>query len=221
MRRASLAIALALAGCMRIYPDPELPDIELEWYDGSCREGIGDVHAVLSGIDDPALHFEATVPCATAIVAFPDVDRAHYHVDATLLDTAGAEFATWYDEVDVRNGVDVRSSMYFGDGGNLRVGWTFEDGESCESLDVDLVMAYFTPQRPPFEPWDYPVPCRAHAVFASLPEGDFTVRLVAQDKRMGTAVAASAESPVFTVAPEPAFTNVGNLVLARCGDACP
>lgn len=204
---------------MRIYPDPELPDIQLDWSIEDCREGTGDVRVTLTGIDDPDTVLEATVPCTDTLAVFPDVARERYLLNGTLLDMTGAEYAGWYDELDLRNGIDARTYLYFGGGGNVRVGFTFEPGESCDSLGIRVVTGRFTPQRPPFESWELPVACQAHAVFATLPEEAFTVRLVAFDTT-GT-IAAAPESPVFTPPPAPALTNLGNLVLARCNPSCP
>ncbi|NVB78478.1 MAG: hypothetical protein HOV81_08810 [Kofleriaceae bacterium] len=216
MRRAS--VVLVLGGCMRIYPDPELPDIELEWGSDVCREGTGDVRVELTGIDDPDTILGTTVPCTDSVAIFPDVARERYRATGMLLDTTGADYAGWYDELDLRNGIGVRRGMYFGSG-NVRVGFTFEMGESCASLGTPVIVGRFTPQRQPLHPWDLPVACEARAVFAILPEEAFTVTLLARDST--ASVVATAESPVFTPPPEPAFTNLGNLVLARCGTSCP
>ena len=54
MRRADVLITVALAslalgGCMRIYPDPELPDVVTQWDEIDCRPGTGKVVVALVG----------------------------------------------------------------------------------------------------------------------------------------------------------------------------
>ncbi|MBL0219514.1 MAG: hypothetical protein IPQ07_37305 [Myxococcales bacterium] len=72
MRRVDrLALAaLGLTGCMRIYPDPELPDVTVLWGEQDCRDGTGNVAITLTGVDTPSTA-TTTVPCTDHTVAFP------------------------------------------------------------------------------------------------------------------------------------------------------
>ena len=201
---------------MKIYPDPELPDIEATWYDGDCREGTGDVRVEVTGIDDPTDHLEAAAPCIDARLAFPDVARERYHVVGTLLDDAGAPFSAWDAIVDLRNGIGQRVDLYFGGGANVRVTWMFDAGASCESLGASTVVGRFTRAGNP-QPYGVPALCQAGAVFASLPEGPFTVELRAL---AATGVVAPSVPTPRDVMPA-GLTSVGPLTLTPCDAPCP
>lgn len=218
MRRAELILlaCAALGGCMKIYPDPELPDLEVSWSEIDCREGTGDVVVAVAGVDDPTDVLDARVPCTDAQVELPDVARERFHVTGTLLDAAGAPFAVWESDADLRDGISERVSLFLGGGSNVRVGWVFDMGASCESLGVFTVGALFrSPDAP--GPFTMSSLCSSGAVFASLPGGMFTVELRA---RTVEGIVAASQPMDFEVASS-GLTNVGPLTLSPCGAACP
>lgn len=86
-RWAAVAIALALGGCMRIYPDPELPDVLVEWsVEFECSEDTERVVVSLSAIDPAAEVGMVTVPCGDAGVRFDDVAPQRYRLAIRLED---------------------------------------------------------------------------------------------------------------------------------------
>ena len=202
---------------MKIYPDPELPDIEAEWYEGDCRAGTADVELVLVGIDDPAFREQLVVPCTDIKATFADVPRERFTLQSALRSTTGAPFAMYEQELDLRNGLDQRAYLYFGGASNVRVSWTFDMGATCASLGADFVRLDFaSPQFP--EPLVQTWICEASPYFGSLPDGTYTIvaRVIAHE----TTVAASPPSPEVTVTFD-GFTDAGTLVLSPCGSACP
>src|ERR1051325_8713627 len=85
--RASLVAVIALGGCMRIYPDPDLPDVEVSWTKDDCAPGTGDVVVSLVGVDTPSYRSDVTVACNTLKTTYNDVARERYRVEGQLLDT--------------------------------------------------------------------------------------------------------------------------------------
>lgn len=202
---------------MKIYPDPELPDIEATWFAEDCRVGTGDVALTLTGVDTPTFRAELTVACAATKATFVDIPRERYKLDATLRTTAGDEFASYEQDFDLRNGLDKRADMYFGGFANVRVAWAFEAGSSCESLGAELVTVEFS--NPDLgEPFGLSAPCQESVLFATLPDGLFTALARAESQQATVAVSPVSDEFELTV---DGLTDVGTLVLAPCGADCP
>src|SRR5262249_45758768 len=53
LRRSDLLVLAGLAGCMRIYPDPELPDLTVEWDEFECMDATADIAITVTGVDTP------------------------------------------------------------------------------------------------------------------------------------------------------------------------
>jgi hypothetical protein len=217
LRRADvLAMSTLLAalagGCMRIYPDPELPDLEVTWFEGDCRPGTGDVVVTLIGLDEDTRD-ERTVACSAASTTFEDVPRQRYRIEGVLLDDSGATFVDGLQEVDLRNGLDSTVYLYFGAVANFRVAWTFDMGATCTSLGAELIEVAFLPSG--FTSY---ATCFEGAYFGSPGNGTYTVilRAIAAD----AVVAVSPESAPFTLM-SPLFTDIGTLALTPCGASCP
>src|SRR5215213_2108771 len=87
-----LCIAL-LAGCMKIYPDPELPDIEVQWSVQSCPSENAMVSITLEGVDDAAVQRLITVACTASSATIEDVARQRYKLVGSLFNEAGEESA--------------------------------------------------------------------------------------------------------------------------------
>lgn len=216
-RLALLVTAIALAGCMRIYPDSELPDVEVEWFDTDCREGTGDVALSLIGIDDLAFREDLVVPCSDTKAVFADVARERYGLEGALRSATGEMLVTDQREIDLRTGLDERVELYFGGFSNARVAWTFDMGASCASLAVDTIVFEFSSSVFP-EPAVFQTFCGLSQYFVSLPDGVYTV--VARAVTNMTTVAVSPASPEVTVSFD-AFSDFGTLVLSPCGSSCP
>jgi hypothetical protein len=201
---------------MKIYPDPELPDIEVEWYDGDCRDGTGDVKLTLSGLDDTTLREEVTVACSSVKATFTDVPRERYRLEGALLDASGEEFNRSETELDLRNGIDEHTSLYFGGFSNYRVAWTFDMGATCESLGVDAVQIEFAVDDLPVYGGSWP--CRLSPSFGNAPDGIYSVTALALSGM--TTVAVSPALPDVAIDFE-SFVNLGTFVLTPCGAECP
>lgn len=206
------ASSLVLGGCMRIYPDPELPDIELSWFDDDCREGTSDIAVTLSGVDEPS-QLDATVPCSDLRVTFKDVARQQYRLEAALLNDDGTIFSRFRDQIDLRDGSDKRVPLYLGGGAYFRVAWTFDMDATCASLGANGIAIDLVPS-------DFPLMTRCDATpfLGLIGSGTFSVRLRALAN--WTTVAVSPQLDDVVVAP-PAFTDLGTLTLSPCGTACP
>ncbi|CAN5748781.1 hypothetical protein BH11MYX3_BH11MYX3_30250 [soil metagenome] len=201
---------------MKIYPDPELPDIQVEWGDQDCRAITGNVAVTITGVDSASTE-TMTVPCSDLRVTFADVARERFHIAGALLDLAGNVFSTNDSDVDLRNGFNESVGLYFDGFSNFRVAWTFEGGTTCQSLGVTYVAISFSlPDEPDVVAFEYP--CELTRVAAQAPEGTFTARMRAFAGE--AVVAASEETAPFEVTPE-GLTDFGTLTLVPCGAACP
>jgi hypothetical protein len=217
LRRASLLI-VALTGCMKIYPDPELPDIEVGWVDQDCRDNTRDVRVTVTGLDTDSTT-TTTVPCADQVVYFRDVARERFHVDGALLDLAGNVFITSDGgDVDLRNGFNQDTGLFFQAFSNFRVTWTFDGGSSCASLAAYGVAIVFSlPGMPDID--GYQVPCEFPELTGMVAADTYTAHLQAYAGDQ-TIVAVSPETAPFVIA-EDGFTDLGTLTLTPCGAACP
>lgn len=112
MRRTELLFSLLLAGCMRIYPDPELPDVKVAWFAEERCEG-NHVEITLTSFDSDAVVARAA-PCVDQEATLADLVRERFHVEGVLRDAAGAELATSDGgEVDLRNGFNQSAGLFF------------------------------------------------------------------------------------------------------------
>jgi hypothetical protein len=212
-----IACVAALGGCMKIYPDPELPDVEVEWYDIDCRDGEGDVALTLIGVDDTTLRNQLTVPCSDLKATFKDVARQRYMLEGSLLDDTGVEFnRSPQMEIDLRNGIDEIAYLYFGGFSNFRIEWTFDMGATCGSLAVDGIQIEFaTEGQALYHAGTY---CQGTPHFGSAPDGIYTVTVRATAN--GTTVAVSPELPDVLIDFD-TFSDLGTVVLTPCGGDCP
>jgi hypothetical protein len=220
LRRAELVIlALALTGCMKIYPDPELPDVTAMWQEQDCRDGSGNVAITLTGVDTDSTT-TSTVPCKDLTVTFADIARLRYHVKGALLDLAGNELITSDGEdVDLRNGFDQSVGLYFEGFSNFRVAWVFDGGGSCASVGAQSVGIVFSlPGEPDIEAsqsW-----CEFPRITGMVIPDTYTAHLEAFSGQQRTVVAVSPETAPFVIT-QNGFTDIGTLTLTPCGAACP
>lgn len=206
---------------MRIYPDPELPDVVVEWFtEIDCANDSDRVVVSLSTVDPSAEVGMVAVPCRDGSVRLDDVARTRYHLAAHLEDPAGAVLGGYDTDIDLRDGLNERVSTFFGGarGSNFRVAWTFDMAASCEALSVTfMVLQASMPGGERLFFWN--APCEAPVFMnAILIDGTFT--LSARAIAAGTVVATSPESTPFAVTLG-AITDVGTLTLSPCGTACP
>jgi hypothetical protein len=216
----AVAAALAAGGCMRIYPDPELPDVVVEWQPQSCAEDTDRVTMTLSTLEPEAEVATITVPCADEGATLPDVARLQYHLTTRLEDQAGEVRSTSEEEFDLRDGRNERVFAFFDlrPPINFRVGWIFDPGASCASLAVTEMSVRVSEPGGPVR-FRYDAPCMPPDFLDMIPfPGVFTisVRAIATD----AVVATSPESAPFQIDPL-GFTDLGTLSLTPCGAACP
>jgi hypothetical protein len=206
-----------LSACMRIYPDPELPDLKVEWREDDCRAGTSDVTVTLDSMDSD-LVFDGRAACRVGKLAFDDLPREQYELHGLLLDTNDGVFSRTYDLIDLRSGSSQRSSLYFGGGSNLRVAWVFDMGASCESLGadamaIDLLPGGFT-QR---------AFCGNNPYFGFAGGGTFSVRLRAEIGGLfgdtPVTVAASAETAPTSFGN--GLVDLGTITVTPCEPDCP
>lgn len=206
---------------MRIYPDPELPDIKVEWFiDGDCVADTDRVAvSVMAG--DPAVEVaSATAPCADASLRLVNVARERYHVAATLEDAAGAMLGYYEEDIDLRDGLNERVSAFFGRGFEtlIRGAWTFDMGASCDSLSATQVTFQFAmPGEPAFA--FAGAPCAAGMVLQPVP---LLGTYIVSARAIGNngVVAVSPDSPPIAFSPAQ-LVELGTLVLSPCGASCP
>lgn len=220
-RWAVAAVALALGGCMRIYPDPELPDVVVEWHaEADCLDDGDRVLVSLSTADPVAEVGLAAVPCRDATVRFDDVARVRHRLAVRLEDAEGAVFGGNNGEVDLRDGLSERVFVFFGRApdSNFRVAWTFDMGASCEALSaLSVLLVASMPAGGPM--FYFHAPCDAPVFLNAIPlEGTYT--LTARAFSVDGVVAASPASAPFEVT-RGAITDLGTITLSPCGDACP
>jgi len=220
-RWTGVVIALAVGGCMRIYPDPELPDIVVEWFaDFDCSADGERVVASLSTGDPAGEVDRATVPCRDGSLRFTDVARVQYHLSAHVESTSGAVRGGYDTDIDLRDGLNERVSVFFGGTriDNFRVAWAFDMGASCETLFVTSMMVRAsTSSGELVSLWG--ASCKAPVFMNAIPSpGMFT--LSARAYAGNAVVASSLESPPFAVTPD-MITDFGTLTLSPCGAACP
>jgi hypothetical protein len=212
-RFAGVALAcVLLASCMRIYTDPELPDVEVSWYADSC-EDAGVVVVALVGLDDGS-RVEVTSACTGPEILFEDVQRARYRIEATLFDAAGNASLQAAEDADLRDGLDEQIDLYFSSYSSFRVAWVFDMGASCASLAVDAIALELLPDGERLVYSD----CRRTPTFGFHRNGTYTMQLRALSGSETVAIAP--ESAPFTLAPlEQA--ELGTMTLSPCAPSCP
>lgn len=215
--------ALSLGGCMRIYPDPELPDVLVKWEpEFTCEEDDERVVVSLSSVEPAAEVGTATVPCEDGSVRFDDVERIAYRVLARLEDQAGVVLGGDEREIDLRDGISEQIDAYFGrtPESNLRVEWAFDMGASCQSLGATRVVTIANMVGGgPFFFNDGA--CTIGVLMGVIPvEGTYTVRAWAIADEDGRTVAAAPASAPFAVSRDE-IAEPAPLTLSPCGSACP
>lgn len=204
---------------MKIYQDPELPDVKVEWFDGDCANAGGNVVIILDGQDDLTARYQATVPCTDLTTTFKDLPRQRFHVAGTLYDTDGAFYGMSETDVDLRNSFDATVSLYFGGFDNFLASWAFDMGATCASVQADDVMIVLTDQNnQPFSSAE--APCQVGQVSGNAPAGMYTVSGYALRFSDQSVVAASQPFGPFMIAPG-SRVDLGTITLSPCGSMCP
>lgn len=203
---------------MRIYTDPELPDVKVTWFDGTCNADIGDAALSMTGVDDTTEHHEMTVPCTALGATFVNVSRQRFHITGQLLDTSGGVYNAAEAEVDLRNGFDESVDLYFGAFDNYRIAWTFDMGATCGSIGADAVGIQFSQNGQVMFENDYPCPFGVST--GSAMKGVYTVGAEAFSFNGPTRAVALQPIPNAVITPGSQI-DLGTIVLTPCGASCP
>jgi hypothetical protein len=200
---------------MKIYTDPDLPDVTVSWYQSDCGSAA-DAEVTLTGTDQPSIDTQR-VACSELGVVFPNVPRQRFRVDGTLYDASGTGLNSAINEVDLRDGFGRDVTLYFGTFTNFRVEWTFDAGATCVSLGVPAVETDFTPPGMPVD-LSYQSPCEPSMLMAAVQSGTYSVQLKALVGQQTVAVS-QASAPLDIVSGTP--TDLGIITLTPCGASCP
>ena len=210
---------LALTGCMKIYPDPELPDLEVTWstpFERSC-DGGEEILVTVIGIDDPTTRLERAAACTDEKIKFADVARERFRIEGVLRAPDGTMLDTFEPtEADLRNGWDTEAYLWLPfDDGSFSVVWMFDMGESCESLSVQTIVIELADSLSP-EPFVFAADCVQSLHYGNAPVGSYTVVLSAL---AGTDIVAVSE-PREVELPRGMTTNIGSVLLVPCNGPC-
>jgi hypothetical protein len=212
-RLAGVALALVLlASCMRIYPDPELPDVVVSWFADECDQDTGDVVVALVGVDHSS-RVEMTSACTDNELTFKDVKRERYRVEATMFHRDGTVFLQSSWDADLRNGFDENVELYFSRFAGFRVAWTFDMGASCTSLGADAIALDLLPNGDQIY-----ADCRNTPYYGYTDIGTYMLRLRAVAGPQTVAI--SPESAPFTLTSLDPM-ELGTMTLSPCAPACP
>jgi hypothetical protein len=203
-----IAIAALLAGCMRIYPDLELPDLEVSWYIEDCADT--ELALALIGVDADRRYEARADACDMEGLALVDLARERYRLEGTVIESDGTLSGSALADVDLRAGNDDRAFLFLG-AGYLNIGWRFEMGATCGSLGADVVAIELAQDT------SYDVPCSFGSITLSPGPGTYTIRLRALAG--GTPVAASDALPGVVV--RRGFVDLGTITLVPCAGVCP
>jgi hypothetical protein len=213
----ALALALALAaGCMTIYPDPELPDVVVEWtIEEACTDGVVGVRVEVA--DELAQDFA----CADGIGRIEDVARTRHDVQVALLDGAqtivarAAPFA-----VDLRDGASRRERVwwFYRDEGLFRIAWRFAGGETCASLGITSVQINAYPDDPMLGSSGFGAPCTFGELdyYPTLFAGIYDIQVVGHVDQTGEIVAASMRLTDQVIFDRGQLVDLGTVELTRC-----
>jgi hypothetical protein len=217
--RRLAVLLVGTAGCMRIYPDPELPDVIVAW-PSTCGDDGVTVRVEVVSLDGTEISQDGA--CADGELRVEDLERTSYTITASLLDGGGGVLGrTMPSEVDLRGGYSRRSDLteFARDHSFFRVAWTFDGGDSCASLDASRVLIDF--QNDEVAIWDGG-PCADGALDYLVPieSGTYAVQLFAQRPGDYAMVAASELRPEVVIPDRGEIVDLGTIALTRCTPIC-
>jgi hypothetical protein len=142
---ATVLFSLLTASCMRIYPDPDLPDIKVEWQAECAPNSTVDVELVPPG-ESPKGEVAASAPCADQRMIVPNVERARLRVVGVLHEVNGAVVSQSSEEVDTSDGNNKHAFLFFegAEFGRLALAWRFAAGDTCASVGAVNVEVTFS-----------------------------------------------------------------------------
>jgi hypothetical protein len=216
------ALALALAsGCMTIYPDPELPDVVVEWFpDDTCTEGVTGVRVEILG-DATTTPIAQDFPCAGGIGRIEDIARTRHDVQVALLDDTDTIVGRSEPfDIDLRNGASHRERVFwfYRDEGLIAIAWRFAGGESCASLGITTLQVNAYPEDTTLGQAGFGARCDLGELdyYPGLFAGTYDFQVVGMTDQTGEVVAASMWITDQVVRDRGELTDLGTVELARC-----
>lgn len=222
------ALAVGAPACMRIYPDPDLPDLRVAWSSTSCPVGGAVRFAVVDADVADGTPVEAAAPCdddpgRDPEVRIPDVARARLEVEASIATADGEVITRAREPVDTRDGNNKRVVVSFPDPtqGFLRFAWTFAPGASCASVGATAVDVSLTSADGSSFAFGG-LPCEQGALRQPIPVtgGTYALQVLAS-RQFRVYVARSIRRDGVVIRGHGEVTDVGALELTPCGGACP
>jgi hypothetical protein len=213
------AFIAVTASCMRIVPDPELPDVIVEWPDTCGDDGV-TVRVVVASPDGSEVSQD--VACADSSVRVEDLERDSHTITASLLDASGGVLGrAMPSEVDLRAGHSRRASVseFARDHSFYRIAWMFEGGDTCASVDATTMLIDL--QNGERAVW-YGASCDGGTLDAPVPiePGTYTLQLFARRAGDDAAVAASQPRPDVVIPDRGVLVDLGAIALTRCTPLC-
>jgi hypothetical protein len=221
-RRLGWLLPFVAAGCMRIYPDPELPDVVVEWLPECGDDGV-TVRLEAVGADGAVVSQD--VACADGKGRVEDLTRAPHRITGVLLDARGDMLGrTLPEAVDLTAGHSVRTYVaYFArDQSFLWTGWAFSGGDTCESLGVTrIVLDYQSDDLGASGTLEVGWCADEELQFySSLDGGTYTLQAFALRGDDGSATAASEPRAGVVIGDRGVVVDLGTFELTRCAGAC-
>ena len=217
--RRLVVLLAGAAGCMRIHPDPELPDVIVEWPTDCGDDGV-TVRVDVVSPDGTEVSQDAA--CADGKVRVEDLERTSHTITASLLDADGAVLGRAIpSEVDLVGGHSRRSYLpeFARDHSFYRVAWTFDGGDTCASLGARSMLIDLRNDERAI--WGGGA-CADGALGFPVPiePGTYTLRVFAYRPGDDAAVAASQPRPDVVIPDRGALADLGTIALTRCTPIC-
>jgi hypothetical protein len=220
MTRYALVL-IVLGGCMRITPDPELPDVIVEWVGLCGDDGVTVRIVATSESGEVAL---AEHDCDEGEGRVEDVGRERHDVQVELLDEGGEVVARSYPEpVDLSRGFSVRTYVwdFLRDQGVFTATWEITGGETCASLGTSSVQFDFATAEGVFSGYGGYCPEGTLGYYASVQAGTYTVTARATNDTDYATVATAPPREGVVVGDRGQVTELGHFELVPCAPDCP
>jgi hypothetical protein len=217
-----LALALVLAGCMTITPDPELPDVVAEWTVSEvCTDGVVAVRVEVTDDDAAVPPVAQEFACTDGIGRVEDVARTQHVVQAALLDASGAIIARSEPfPVDMRDGASRRQQLwwFYYDEGLFTLAWRFTGGETCASLGLTSLQINAVPDDPMLGRSGFGAICERGELdyYPGLLAGTYELQIVGISDNSGVVTAASMRLPGLVIRDRGELVDLGTIDVSRC-----
>jgi hypothetical protein len=222
-RRLASLLLVAAAGCMRIYPDPELPDVIVEWLPECGDDGV-TVRLEAVGADGAVVGSD--VACADGKGRIEDLARGRQRITGVLLDAGGEVLGRALPvEVDLTAGHSVRTyvSSFARDESFVWTSWAFSGGDTCQSLRVGRIILDYVSEDVGASGTLEVGWCGDEEelqFYSSLDGGTYTVQAFALSSADGSAIAASEPRAGVVIGDGGVVVDLGTFELTRCSGGC-